>query len=118
MTKTTYGLSAAALSIVLGAVATLCSLADKTYVHISVVKPELAHLVSEYVEARGFPDPMWARKDSHLLTRGAKEGVILWDGILGNIVAWSLFFFAVEVSILLVVHLLRAVMRRKPADPD
>lgn len=117
MTKTTYGLSAVALSIVLGAVATLCSLADETYVHISVVKPELAHLDSEYVEARGFPNPMWARKDSHVLASGAREGAILWDGIWGNTVAWSLFFFAVEVSILLVVYLLRAVMR-KLADPD
>ena len=118
MTKLLYGFSAAALSLVLGTGATLCSLADETYVHIAVVKPELAHRDSEYIEARGFPNPMWARTNSHFSVYGAKMGTILWAGVWVNIMAWSSFIFAVEVSLLLVALLLQAGKRRKPADPD
>lgn len=118
MTKLLYGFSATALSLVLGTGATLCSLADETYVHIAIVKPELAHLDSEYVEARGFPNPMWVRTDSHVSGYGAKAGTIFWAGVWGNIITWSSFIFAVEVLLLLVAFLLQAGKRRKGADPD
>ncbi len=92
-------LTAGLLPMVLAVAATVCSLSHTTMVHISRVHPELAYLSSIYVDARGFPFPMWATNNLAKTGFGETKSAILYDGIFWNMGAWALLFYLMSLPI-------------------
>ena len=104
------------LPVILGIGASTYSLTDKTFVHISALQPELSHLDSIYVDARGFPNPMWAYNDPAISGYGEQKQAILWNCVLGNIILWSLFFYVIETPFVLIIMIVRLVKNRISAN--
>jgi hypothetical protein len=109
-------IAAVLLPIILAAAATVCSLWDRTIVHISTVHPELSYLSSIYVDARGFPFPMWATNDPAISGFGETKSVILYDGILWNMGLWGLLFYLITLPVVAAIAITRFIKQRKTAN--
>jgi hypothetical protein len=97
--------------VVLGAVMSALSLTTENFVHISALYPEYSHIGSRYIDARGFPVPLWASNDPAISGYGESKQAILWSGVLSNTLLWTMLFGVLELPALLVI-LVMYVARR------
>ncbi len=111
-------LIAVLLPIALGIGASIYSITDKTFVHISALHPELYQLDSIYADARGFPNAMWAYNNPAISGYGEEREAILWNGVLGNITLWTLLFSLLEIPFVLIMWIVYTIRKRKTANTN
>jgi hypothetical protein len=97
--------------LILGTVMSFLSPTEDNFVHISVLHPEYSHVDSCYIDARGFPVPLWASNDPDISGYGENKEAILWSRAFSNTLLWTLPFGVLELPALLVI-LVVCVARR------
>ncbi|HEX8297199.1 MAG TPA: hypothetical protein VF593_12925 [Chthoniobacteraceae bacterium] len=100
------------ISVSLGALAACASFAQRNYEHISALFPELQHLDSVYIEARGFPFAQWATHDPGQSGLGVARSAFLPAGILANLTVYSVAAFFIVTPIWLLSRLTTYLRRR------
>ena len=99
--------------IVTGLGITALTLLDRTFAHISVIYPEYASLDSVYIDARGFPNAMWAINDPAVSGYGEPKEAIVWSGIAWNVMLWTIGLYILESPVILISGIIALMKRRR-----
>lgn len=91
---------------------TALTVLDRTFAHISVIHPEYATLDSVYIDARGCPNPMWAKNDPAISGYGEPKEATLWSGITGNWMLWTIGLYILESPAILIAGIVAPMKRR------
>ena len=92
---------------------TAITLLHRTFAHILVIYPEYATLDSVYLDARGFPNPMWVKNDPAISGYGEPKEAIVWSGIRGNWILWTIGLYVLESPVILIAVILARMKRSK-----
>lgn len=92
---------------------TALTLLDRTFAHISIIYPEYATLDSVYIDARGVPNPMWMKNDPSISGYGEPKEAVIWTGIEGNWMIWSIVLYIIESPALLIVAIFFIVKKKR-----